>query len=102
MKGVVSLLQGLVGQHQTAGDLGKQALHSCNLAVSLQAKALRALLWAFEQLIRAEAPQAVLARAPAGKAHADAAAPFISSAHHSGQLRPALVTADTNAGEPCR
>ena len=92
------MLQGLVGQHQTANDLAYQALHSCDLAVCLQAKALWALLWAFEQLNRAEGPQAVPARAPVGKAHAGAAARFTSSG--SGQFRPALVIADTNAGSP--
>ena len=102
MKGAVSLLQGLVGQHCIASDLTSQALHSCDSAVSLQAKALWALLWAFEQLIRAEGPHAVPARAPARKAHAGAAARFTSAAQRSGQLRPALVTADTNAGDPCR
>ena len=96
------MLQGLVGPRQNASDLAKQALHTCHVAVSLQAKALWALLWAFEQLIRAEEPRAVLARAPAGKAHADAAARFTSAAQRSGQLRPALAAANTNAGEPCQ
>ena len=99
---MISLLQSLVSQHQIASDLTNQALHSCDLAISLQAKALWALLWAFEQLIRAEGPQAVPARPPVGKAHSGAAARFTCAAQRSGQLRPALVTADTNAGVPCR
>ena len=42
------------------------------------------------------------ARAPVGKAHATATARFTSAAQRSGQLRPALATANTNAGEPCQ
>ena len=85
-----------------SSDLASQALHSCDVAVSLQGRALLALLWAFEQLFRAERQQAGPARAPVGKVHADATARIASATQRSGQLRPALATADINAGEPCR